>query len=251
MSKKYYYTSPIIKDYTHGFFRKNGGVSSGIYSSLNCGLSSKDKTPNVIRNRQLVAKYLNFDVKTLVIANQFHSNQVLIIDKYKENLKCDSIISLSKDITLGVLTADCCPILVGHKQKLIFATIHLGWKGLLDGILENFLHNINYLKIKPSDLLFALGPCITRSSYEVGDDLKRKFEKKDQSSSSFFSKKKNNKIFFDLSGYAIYKLNKLGLLNIWSSSVNTYLKKNNLFSYRYARDKKYEDYGRMLSIIKI
>ena len=138
MSKKFFYKSTNLRHYTHAFFTKNGGVSSGIYNSLNCGLSSHDKKINVEQNRKLISSYLKFDIKTLVVANQFHSNKVVIIKDKKENLKCDSIISLSKNITLGVLSADCCPILVGHKDKLVFATIHLGWKGLLNGILENF-----------------------------------------------------------------------------------------------------------------
>ena len=130
MNKKYFFKSPNLKHYTHAFFTKNGGVSSGIYNSLNCGLSSNDKKVNIKKNSEIISKYFKFDVNSLVVANQFHSNKVFIIKEKKENLKCDSVISLSKKITLGVLSADCCPILVGHKNKLIFATIHVGWKGL-------------------------------------------------------------------------------------------------------------------------
>ena len=164
MSKLNYIVAPNIKNYRHGFFTKKGGVSTGIYSSLNCGISSKDKKNNVIKNRQIIASSLNFNSKELLVANQFHSNKVKIISKIEKNVKCDSMITLSNNITLGVLTADCCPILIAHKKKYLAAVIHLGWKGLYHGILENFFNKLKLLNIKKNDLIFALGPCIVKNS---------------------------------------------------------------------------------------
>ena len=250
MNKKYIFKSPNLKHYTHAFFTKHGGVSSGIYNSLNCGLSSNDKKVNIKKNREIISKYFKFDINSLVVANQFHSNKVFIIKEKKENLKCDSVISLSKKITLGVLSADCCPILVGHKNKLIFATIHVGWKGLLNGIIENFAKQIDSLNINASDLFFALGPCISKNSYEVDLNFKKKFLYHDLKSSYFFINKKNNKFFFNLRGYISYKLKKLGYLNIWASRLDTYKKNNIFFSYRFSCHHNFSDYGRMLSIIK-
>ena len=112
-----FYTSPIFKNIKHGFFSKKGGGSKGIYNSLNCGISSLDNQSNVIKNRKIVSNILDFNIESLVVGNQFHSNKVAIITKYENNLKCDAIISLSESITIGVLTADCCPILVAHKKK--------------------------------------------------------------------------------------------------------------------------------------
>ena len=152
IKEKTYYTSPIFKNITHGFFSKKGGVSTGIYDSLNCGKSSLDYENNIIKNRKIVSNILGFDAKSLVIGNQFHSNKVVVINKYKNDLKCDAIISLSKNIAVGVLTADCCPVLVAHKENLIVASIHLGWKGLFNGILDNFLYETKKLKIKTNPL---------------------------------------------------------------------------------------------------
>ena len=245
-----YYTSPLLKNISHGFFSKKGGVSSGIYNSLNCGKSSFDKKSNIIKNRRIVSKILNFNLKNLVIGNQFHSNKVIVITEHEDNLKCDALISLSNNITLGVLTADCCPILVAHKQNLMVATIHLGWKGLITGILENFYNEINNLNIKGSDLLFSLGPKKKKNSYEVAFNFKKNFLEKDKDSSIFFSYKTKNKFLFDLRGYSTLTLKKLGFSNIWSSSQDTYAQKKDFFSYRQSTQNKINDYGRMLSVIK-
>ena len=250
MKKKIYYTSPIFKNITHGFFSKNGGISTGIYDSLNCGKSSLDYEKNVIKNRKIVSDILGFDNKSLVIGNQFHSNKVVVINKYENDIKCDAIISLSKNIVVGVLTADCCPILVAHKEKLLVASIHLGWKGLFNGILNNFLYETKKLKITNSDLLFSLGPCIGKNSYEVDSKFKEKFVNKDQKSSHFFSHINKNIYLFDLRGYARFLLNKLGFSNIWCSNHDTYVQKKDFFSYRRSMHNNLNDYGRMISVIK-
>ncbi len=244
-----YLTAPNMKNFTHGFFNRKGGVSINIYNSLNCGKSSNDSKENIIKNRKIISQSLNFNYEKLLIANQFHSNKVKIIKEFKPNIKCDAMISLSNKIILGVLTADCCPILVAHKNKHISAVIHLGWKGLFNDILENFFYQIKALSINTGDLIFALGPCIGPESYEVSNSFKQNFIKKDKNSNSFFIKIKN-KIFFDLRSYAKFKLIKLGFTDIWCSSEDTYKNSNNFFSYRYSVHNKLKDYGRMLSIIK-
>ncbi len=247
---KNFIIAPNMKDCTHGFFTKKGGVSEGIYKSLNCGLSSNDKKDNILENREKISKALNFDHKKLVIADQTHSSDVEIIDKYEKTLKCDAIISLSNTITLGVLTADCCPVLVAHKKRYLVAVIHLGWKGLYNGIIENFFQKLRPLNIEKNDLIFALGPCIGHNSYQVGIDFKNKFVKKDLETNNFF-KKFNNKNFFDLRGYAKKKLTKMGASNIWCSDHDTYKQNDIFFSYRFSFHNKFSDYGRMLSVIKI
>ncbi len=244
-----YITASNLKSFTHGFFKRKGGVSRGIYNSLNCGMSSKDKKENVIKNRKIISKSLNFNFDNLLIANQSHSNKVKIVNEVKPDIDCDAMISLSSEIVLGVLTADCCPILIGHKKKYMSAVVHLGWRGLFNDILEKFLHKINILDISTSDLIFALGPCIGFKSFEVDTNFKKTFVMKDKHSKKFFITFKN-KIYFDLRGYAKYILINLGFSNIWCSSDDTYKKFNDFFSYRYSMHNKFIDYGRMLSVIK-
>ena len=245
-----YITAPNLKNYTHGFFKKKGGVSQGIYNSLNWSFSSKDKKENIIKNRKIIAESLNFNFEKLLIANQSHSNKVEIINDLKHNINCDAMISLSNKVILGVLTADCCPILIGHKKKYLSAIIHLGWRGLHNDILKNFSYKIKILDINFSDLIFALGPCIGAQSFEVDPNFKKKFIIKDDFSKKFFFNFKN-KIFFDIRGYAKFILANLGVSNIWCSSEDTYKKFGDFFSYRYSVHNRFVDYGRMLSVIKI
>lgn len=246
-----YYKAPNLFNFSHGFFSKNGGVSEGVYESLNCGKLSKDAISNIEENRSIIANILNFEKKNLVIANQHHSNKVCIIDTASKGFKCDALITVSKDLTLGVLTADCCPILIGHKNSLIVGTIHLGWKGLLNGIIENFILEIKNLNLKLSDLLVALGPCIGKKSYEVDSIFFNQFYKKDSKCLEYFIESGNYKFYFDIRGYAIQKLKNNGITNIWQSKEDTYIKNNEFFSFRYAKHNNYNDYGRMLSVIKI
>lgn len=245
-----YIKAPNLKNFTHGFFKRNGGVSTGIYGSLNCGLNSKDKKENIIKNRKIISESLDFNFKNLIIANQSHSNKVEIVNDIQPSLNCDAMITLSNKVNLGVLTADCCPILVGHKKKHLSAVIHLGWKGLFNDILKNFAYKIKSLDTDFSDLIFALGPCIGFHSFEVGSDFKKNFIMKDELSLKFFVVIKN-RIFFDLRGYAKLILINLGFSNIWCSSDDTYKNFSDFFSYRYSVHNNFVDYGRMLSIIKI
>lgn len=244
-----YVSAPNLKNSSHGFFKRKGGVSEGIYNSLNCGIASKDKQENIIENRKIILRSLDLNFEELLIANQSHSNRVEIINKLKPNINCDGMISLSNKIILGVLTADCCPILIGHKKKYISAVIHLGWKGLFNDILENFLYKIKILDIHISDLNIALGPCIGINSFEIDTSFIKNFIKKDKFSKKFFIFL-NNKSYFDLRGYTKFILIKLGFSNIWCSYEDTYKNPSEYFSYRYSVHNKYEDYGRMLSVIK-
>ena len=244
-----YLIAPNLKNLTHGFFKRKGGVSKGIYNSLNCGMSSKDKKENIVKNRKMISETLNFNLNKLIVANQSHSNKVKILYNFQSDINCDAMISLSNKIILGVLTADCCPILIGHKKKYLSAVIHLGWKGLFNDILENFLYKIKTLDINTNDLIFALGPCIGFDSFEVGCGFKKSFIMKDKFSKKYFVTVKN-KIYFDLRGYAKFVLINLGFSNIWCSSDDTYKKFSDFFSYRYSMHNKLIDYGRMLSVIK-
>ena len=244
-----YIKAPNLNNMTHGFFKRNGGVSVGIYRSLNCSLSSKDKKGNIIKNRRIISELLDFNSQKLIIANQSHSNKVKIVSDIQSNPNCDAMITLSKTIALGVLTADCCPILVGHKKNHLSAVIHLGWKGLFNDILKNFAREIKALDINFNDLIFALGPCIGFHSFEVGSDFIKNFIMKDDLSRKFFVSIEN-RTFFDLRGYAKFILINLGYSNIWCSSDDTYKKFNDFFSFRYSVHNNFKDYGRMLSVIK-
>ena len=234
----------------HGFFCRLGGVSESIYNSLNCGYSSSDDKQNVTKNRELILNKLNSNTKNLVIPSQYHSNKVKILNKEKYLYKCDGLINTHKGITLGVLTADCCPILISHKQKKLTGVIHAGWKGVRNGIIENFISKADKLGFKPHDLIFALGPCIGYKSYEVTKEFKNNFLKKYKKAKFHFKPKEfKNRFNFNLRGCIISILKSNNVSDIWASQADTYMFPRRYFSYRYSIHKGDKDYGRMLSVI--
>ncbi len=245
-----YIKSKNLSFYNHGFFSRLGGISQSYYSSLNCGFSSSDKENNVKRNREIIAKCLNIKLKSIIIPNQFHSNKVEIFKKNQSEYKCDAIINTIPGIALGILTADCCPILVGHKNNALTGIIHAGWKGVHKGIIENFLNEMKNLNYNKDDLLFSLGPTIGKSSYEVTLKFKENFLQNYKNANRFFSSKKlKNRFNFNLRGCILWILKRNGISDVWTSRVDTYRNPKKYFSYRYSVHNKYEDYGRMLSLI--
>ncbi len=245
-----YIKSKNLDTYQHGFFSRIGGVSGSYFNSLNCGYSSSDDSKNIEKNRMLILNQFNLDIEKLVVPEQFHSNKIKVFKTNQKNYKCDGIINTVSGIALGVLTADCCPILIGHKKKKLTGVIHAGWKGIQSGIIENFIFQVTELNYKKKDLIFALGPCIGRNSYEVKKNFKDVFLEKYPESKLFFETKKNKNYFnFNLRGCITYILKKNDISDIWSSKSDTYKYPKRFFSYRYSVHKGYKDYGRMLSLI--
>ena len=246
----YFVKSKNLKGYKHGFFSKLGGVSKGIYSSLNCGYSSFDKKENIDMNRKIIAKKLDFKISDLIIPNQYHSNKIFFSDNKSKEFKCDGIINFLPKIVIGVLSADCCPILVGHKKNLFTACIHIGWKGLYKQIVENFISKIENLNINKEDILVAIGPSIGFKSYQVSEEFRENFIKKDISSSVFFNyNKTKDKLYFNIKGLIYKKFYVNNIKNIWISKLDTYIHNEKFFSYRYSSHNGKVDYGRMLSVI--
>ena len=240
----------IIK---HGFFNRRGGISQGIYQSLNCGLSSHDKKRNVINNLKIVCKKIGITYKKLVLLNQTHSNKFYFIQKghnFNKKIKADSLITNVKNIAIGVLTADCVPILIYDKNKDIISAIHAGWKGAYKGIINNtinfFIKNGSNVK----NLIAIIGPCISEKNYEVKKNFQDKFIKKNVINKKFF-KTTRNKTYFSLNKYIYSQLRNLGIKNLEVINKDTFDAKNNFFSARRALKNKENDYGRNISIIMI
>ena len=245
-----YEKSINLKSYKHGFFCRIGGVSKSYYNSLNCGYSSLDKKKYIKENRKRILNNFDSSLKNLIVPNQFHSNKIEIFKKEKMFYKCDGIINTHNEIVLGVLTADCCPILVGHKSKKLSGIIHAGWKGVYKGIIENFLNEVSKLDYKKEDLIFALGPCIGHDSYEVTSYFKKNFLKRYKQAEVFFKPKSpKNHFNFNLRGCIISILKSSNISDIWASKADTYKYPKKYFSYRYSVNEGNKDYGRMLSVI--
>ena len=238
----------------HGFFDKKGGKSTGIYKSLNCGVGSSDSKKNVLNNLKIVCKKINCSSKNLILLNQIHSNKFYFIDKNykfkKKKLNGDALITNVKKIALGVLVADCVPVLIYDKNLKIISAIHAGWKGVYKEIIKKVVKFFIKKGSNTKNLVAVIGPSISEKSYEVQKDFKDKFLKKDKQS-KFFFKIRKNKTYFGLNKYVYYHLKKLGIKNLEIIKKNTFDPKNNFFSARRSIQNKENDYGRNISVIMI
>ena len=238
----------------HGFFDKKGGKSTGIYKSLNCGVGSYDSKKNVLNNLKIVCKKINCSSKNLILLNQIHSSKFYFINKNykfkKKKLNGDALITNIKKIALGVLVADCVPILIYDKNLKIISAIHAGWKSVYKEIIKKVVKFLIKKGSNTKNLVAVIGPSISEKSYEVQKDFKDKFLKKDKQS-KFFFKIRKNKTYFGLNKYVYYHLKKLGIKNLEIIKKNTFDPKNNFFSARRSIQNKENDYGRNISVIMI
>ena len=235
----------------HGFFNSKGGFSKGIYESLNCGIGSKDLKKNVVRNLEKVAKQINTTKQNIILLNQVHSNKVINVrDIFKIRRIGDGLITNRKKLALGILTADCAPILIFDPKKKIIAALHAGWKGAFKDIIGKTINKLNQKGSKPKDLIAVVGPCISIKNYEVKEDFLNKFLQKSKKNIKFF-KSYNKKIYFSLNSYIKSQLINMKVKKIEIIHKNTFPKKNNFFSSRRSIKNKFNDYGRNISIIMI
>tara|TARA_B100001939_G_scaffold94441_1_gene80993 strand:+ start:1198 stop:1956 length:759 start_codon:yes stop_codon:yes gene_type:complete len=238
---------------SHGFFNRCGGKSKGIYKSLNCGPGSNDKRINIYENLKIVKSKINKDCKNIILLNQIHSNKLIFINKNykkKRKFKADAIITNQKKLPIGILTADCVPILICDKKKNIIAAIHAGWKGAYKNILTRVIKFMLKKDCHIKDIHVAIGPCISQKNYNVKEDFFKKFIKKDKKNTKFFKKRKNL-LYFDLPGYIKSQLKIMKISNIDHINIDTFEYKNNYFSARRSIRLKHDDYGRNISIIMI
>ena len=242
------------KKISHGFFNRTGGISKGIYRSLNCGIGSKDKKNKIIKNLKIVKNKVCKKSKNIFLLHQVHSNKFVFINKNyrfkKKRIMADAIITDQVKLPIAILTADCAPILFYDKKKHIIGAIHAGWKGAFKGIIQKVTKFMLDRGCKEKDIVAAIGPCIGKNNYNVKKDFKKKFLKKDKKNEIFFSNKKN-KIYFDLPNFVKSQLKINKITNIDMKNIDTFSKKNNFFSSRQALRSGHDDYGRNISIIMI
>ena len=241
------------KNVSHCFFNKVGGRSKGIYKSLNCGTGSLDKRKDVKKNIKLACNKLNNSYKKLILLNQIHSNKfhyVKNISSIRKKLVGDALITKQPKIILGILTADCAPVIIYDKKLKIISAIHAGWKGAFKGIIRKVASHLYKMGSRPEDLIAVIGPCISQKSYEVKNDFKHKFIKKSKKNKIYFSIIKN-KSYFSLNKFIYNELTMLKIKNIEIINKDTYNLKNNFFSARRSIHNKENDYGRNITLIMI
>ena len=239
-----------FQNISHGFFNSSGGVSSGIYRSLNCGIYSQDNKRNVQKNLKYVSKKIGIK-KKIVLLYQEHGNNIHNLNKIsKKKLVGDGLITGTRGIAIGILTADCAPILFFDPKKNIIGAVHAGWKGAYKKIVKKMISCFKKKGSKLNNIFAVIGPCISQNSYDVKGDFKTKFLNQKPTNKKYF-KKVNNKIFFDLKDFIFGQIKNCGINNIEIIKKNTFNPKNNFFSARRSLKKKIDDYGRNISIIMI
>tara|TARA_B100001057_G_scaffold185085_1_gene185785 strand:+ start:1171 stop:1929 length:759 start_codon:yes stop_codon:yes gene_type:complete len=242
-----------FKKIRHGFFNRAGGKSTGIYKSLNCGPGSGDKKKNVIKNLSIVKNKICKNSKDIYLLHQTHSNKFIFLNKFPQNskkLKADAIITNVVKLPIAVLTADCAPILLYDKHKNMIAAIHAGWKGAFKGIVSKVINFMIKKGCKKNHITAVVGPCISQRSYNVREDFKKKFLRKNKKNSVFFKSKKNI-LYFDLSNYIRLQLKLMNISKIDVINIDTFDKKNNFFSARRSLTSNHGYYGRNISLIMI
>jgi len=239
----------------HAFFTRNGGVSTGIYASLNCGYGSDDDPENVTKNRTLAMEQIDQSIESLVTVSQEHTSNVITVTEAwspDQAPVADAMVTKAKGITLGILTADCVPVLLADTRKRIIGAAHAGWKGALGGVLENTVAAMIDLGAKPETIAVAIGPSITQRSYEVGPDFPAPFLEETSENQQFFAPSKHEGHFmFDLPAYVARKLARIGVSEVIRTPCDTCREEDRFFSYRRACLTGEEDYGRGLSAIVI
>ena len=239
------------KNIAHYFFGMRGGVSSGKFSSLNCGIGSLDKKKNVIKNLNIVKKRIGCKKNNLLLLNQVHSNKIFKINNVlKKKLIGDGFFTSEKNIALGILTADCAPVFIYDKRLKIIGAAHAGWKGAYKGIIKNLINSFKKEGSNTNNIIAVIGPCISKKNYEVKNDFVKKFLKKNKKNKIFFNFNKKN-IYFNLPLYIKHQFLSMGVQRIEVIKKDTYPKKNNFFSSRRSSKKKFNDYGRNISLIMI
>ena len=230
-----------------------GGKSTGVFKSLNCGLGSSDKKNVVLKNLEVVSNKIKASPKKIVLLNQVHSNKFHYISKnskLNDKFEGDALVTDKKNIPIAVLTADCAPVLIYDENKEMVAAIHAGWKGAYKDIVKRVVKFMIKKGCSPKNITVAIGPCISSKNYEVKDDFKKRFIKKDKKNIIFF-RKTMNRNYFNLNGYVHLQLKNLGIKKIDIIDKDTFNAKNNFFSARRSNSRNENDYGRNISIIMI
>ncbi|MEM9048027.1 MAG: peptidoglycan editing factor PgeF [Pseudomonadota bacterium] len=245
-------TSPLLKPAPHGFFGRAGGVSLGIYASLNCGPGAGDDPDAVACNRARVAAHLGVRPHALLTLHQIHSPTVLTVTEPfggegpGGRPRADAMVTTQPGLALGALAADCAPVLFFSPG--VIGAAHAGWRGALAGVLEATIAAM--LGLGAKNIRATIGPCISQRAYEVGPEFLDAFLAEDPNHAGFFAGGAGDRMRFDLPGFCLARLRAAGVEADWTGHC-TYAHPDRFFSYRRTTHRREADYGRMISAIRL
>ncbi|PLX38454.1 MAG: peptidoglycan editing factor PgeF [Hyphomicrobiales bacterium] len=238
----------------HGFFTRDGGVSEGLYGSLNIGLASNDEPANVAENRRRVAAALGVEAERLVMPNQVHSPDVAVVDApwaEGEKPKADAVVTATPGLAIGVTTADCGPVLFADEKARVVGAAHAGWRGAVGGVLEATIEAMESLGAKRARIVAVLGPTISGPAYEVGTEFLDRFLAESPLNLRYFKRgEQQGRSLFDLPRYIVDRLTNVGVQGS-SLGLCTYGDEARFFSYRRMTHRGEADYGRLASAIAL
>lgn len=250
-------TLAAIPGVRHGFFTRSGGVSTGLYAALNCGLGSRDDRSNVLENRRRVAQHLSgdgADARGIVTLHQVHSAAAVIVDRPfdGELPRADAVVTRTPGLVVGALAADCAPILLADRNGGVVAAAHAGWRGALAGVAEAAVAAMISAGAVRDRIIAVVGPCIHQESYEVGPEFEQAFLAADSAYASYFARPVvGGKSHFDLPGFVAARLRSAGLLSVSAIEACTYADGERFFSFRRTTHRAEPDYGRQVSAIVV
>jgi polyphenol oxidase len=235
----------------HGFLGRRGGVSSGVHAGLNVGTGSADEAAAIAENRALAVDVVAPGA-TLVTVYQIHSAEVVTVVApidFEERPRADAMVTATPGLVLGILTADCAPVLLADTEAGVVGAAHAGWKGAFAGVCEATVAAMIALGADRERIAAAIGPCIARASYEVDDAFFARFAEADPATERFFSPGRAGHHQFDLEGYVASRLAAAGVTRIEALGLDTYADEDRFFSYRRATHARESSYGRQISLI--
>jgi len=239
----------------HAFFTRDGGVSDGMYASLNGGAGSDDAPARVAENRARMAAVLGVEPDHLLTAYQIHSPDVVTIDRpwaSQARPRADAIVTRAPGLAIGVTTADCGPVLFADEQAGVIAAAHAGWRGAATGVLEATIAAMERCGADRARMAVALGPMIRQPNYQVGPEFVTRFKAEDAANERFFApSSRPNHALFDLPGYIAARLAAAGVLRIEDLGHCTYADPTRFFSYRRSTHRNESDYGRHINAIAL
>jgi YfiH family protein len=237
----------------HGFFTRIGGVSQGVYASLNGGVGSRDSPDAVAENRSRAAAALGVAAERLAVPYQIHSADAApISEPWVPNKRpsCDALVTATPGLALGVTGADCGMILFADRRARVIGAAHAGWKGALTGVVEATVSAMERLGARRGDVVAALGPCIGYASYEVGPEFVAAFAAAGEDAARYFTPShKAGHSMFDLNAYIAERAARAGICAFEDLALDTYADERRFFSYRRTTHRREPDYGRLMSAI--
>lgn len=237
----------------HGFLGRRGGISVGEMAGLNVGYGSSDDREAIAGNRRLAVAAVLPD-SDLATVHQIHSAEVVIADRawpQGERPRADAMVTDTPNLLLGILTADCAPVLFADHHAVVVGAAHAGWRGALAGVTDATIEAMEELGARRENIHAAVGPCIGQPSYEVDESFRSRFVEEDSGNGRFFVTGPTGKPHFDLEAYVVHRLIAAGVGEVEALNLDTYTDADRFFSFRRSTHRGEADYGRQLSAIAI